>query len=220
MTLIGLLWAVAAPLLLLIPAALLAVQLRRRRPAWPRRRRWGLAVAVTLAGVALLWLPQRLQFAALCDDLGPPRIEARAAVAGFFLDDGTANSFGMRYLHDEGFDWIEARSIYRRDAYTRYRKVDGRIEQQEIEQPSAAHVFTSTHEQRPGGVSVQRQEIRERQSGRLMAQAASARFDGGTAKWVLGAWGSASCPNPVTTAGSAAFQATYHLARDTLGRRP
>jgi hypothetical protein len=53
-----------------------------------------------------------------------------------------------------------------------------------------------------------------------MAQAASANFDGGTAKWVLGAWGSASCPNPVTTAGSAAFQATYHLARDTLGRRP
>jgi hypothetical protein len=76
------------------------------------------------------------------------------------------------------------------------------------------------YEQRPGGVSVQRQEIRARQGGRLMAQAASANFDGGTAKWVLGAWGSASCPNPVTTAGSAAFQATYHLARDTLGRRP
>jgi hypothetical protein len=220
MTLIGLLWAIAAPLLLLMPVALLAWLLGRWRPAWPRRRRWGLAAAATAALVALSWLPQRLQFAALCDGLGPPRIEARAAVAGFFLDDGTANSFGMRYLHDEGFDWIEARSIYRRDAYTRYRKVDGRIEQQEIDHLTAAHVFTSTHERLPGGVQVHRQFIRERASGRLMAQAASANFDGGTAKWVLGAWGSASCPNPVTTAGSAAFQATYHLARDTLGRRP
>lgn len=220
MTLIGLLWAIAAPLLLLIPVALLAGLLRRWRPAWPRRRRWGLAGAVTAAVVAVLWLPQRLQFAALCDGLGPPRIEARAAVAGFFLDDGTANSFGMRYLHEEGFEWIEARSIYRRDAYTRYRKVDGRIEQQEIDRLSAAHVFTSTHEELPGGVSVQRQVIREREGGRLLAHAASARFDGGIAKWVLGAWGSANCPNPVTTAGSAAFQATYHLARDTLGRRP
>ena len=67
----------------------------------------------------------------------------------------------MRYLHEEGFDWIEPRSIVRRDTCTRYRKVDGRIEQEETDHLTAAHVFTSTHEQRPGGVSVQRLGNRE-----------------------------------------------------------
>lgn len=220
MMLLGFVWAVAAPLLLLIPAALLAWLLRRHRPAWPPRRRWALALGATLAIVAIAWLPARLRFAALCDELGPPRIAARAAVPGFFLADGTANSFGMRYLHEEGFDWIEARSIVRRGGYTRYRKVGDRIESEEIDEPTATHGLESTHESRPGGVSVSRQVIRERASGRVLAEAASARFDGGPAKWVLGAWGSAHCPNPVTAEGSRRFQATYQLARDTLGRKP
>lgn len=218
MMLLGFVWALAAPLLLLIPAALLARLLRRHRPGWTPRRRRAVAVGVTLAAVALAWLPGRLRFATLCDELGPPRIEARAAVAGFFLDDSTANSFGMRYLHEEGFDWIEARSIVRRGGTTRYRKVGDRIEQDEIDQPTAAHVLVSTHESHAGGVSISRQVIREREGGRLLAQAASARFDGGPAKWVLGAWGSASCPDPVTAEGSRRFQANYHLARDTVGR--
>lgn len=216
MLLVGFVWALFAPLLLLVPAALLAWLLRRARPQWPRQRRWALAAATTVALVAAWWVPQRLQFAALCEQLGPPRIEARAQAEGFFLDDGTANSFGMRYLQEEGFAWIEARSIYRRDGYTRYRKAGDRIEHEEIERLSATHVLASAHEPQPGGVSIHRQTIRERDGGRLLASAATAHFDGGTAKWVLGAWGSAHCPDPVTAAGSAAFQAGYHLARDTL----
>lgn len=216
--LLGFVWAVAAPLLLLIPVALLTRLLRQRRPAWTPRRRRVVAVGATLAVVLLAWLPGRLRFATLCDELGLPRIEARAAVAGFLLDDSTAHSFGMRYLLEEGFDWIEARSIVRPGGTTRYRKAGDRIEQDEIDQPTAAHVLQSTHESHPGGVSISRQVIRERAGGRVLAQAASARFDGGPAKWVLGAWGSASCPDPVTAEGNRRFQASYHLARDTLGR--
>ena len=128
MMLLGLLWAAAAPLLLLLPAALLAHGLQRARPAWSHRRRRAVAGALTLAAVATLWVPERLHFAQLCTDLGPPRVLQRAQADGIFLDDPTANSFGTRYLYDEGFTWMEARSIYRRDAFTRYRKVDGRPE--------------------------------------------------------------------------------------------
>lgn len=217
MMLLGFLWAVAAPLLLLLPVVLLTRALACS--GWPRRRRLALASTLTLAVVALLWLPPRLQFARLCDELGPPRIDARTRVDGFFLDDSTANSFGMRYLHDEGFSWLEARSIYQRDAFTRYVKQGDRIDSQEVATLSASHAVSSQYEVRPGGVSVQRTVVSERASGRVLASAASARFDGGPAKWVLGSYGSAQCPNPITAAGNAAFQATYHLARDTLRAR-
>jgi len=125
----------------------------------------------------------------------------------------------MRYLHDEGFAWIEARSLHRRDGFTRYRKVGDRIEQQEVDALSAAYTVRSQHEVLAGGMSVQRTTVSERAGGRVLASAASAYFEGGSAKWVLGAYGSAQCPNPVTAAGSAAFNATYHLARDTLRGR-
>jgi hypothetical protein len=219
MMLLGLLWAAAAPLLLLLPAALLAHGLQRARPAWSHRRRRAVAGALTLAAVATLWVPERLHFAQLCTDLGPPRVLQRAQADGIFLDDPTANSFGTRYLYDEGFTWMEARSIYRRDAFTRYRKVDGRIVTEEIDSLTAAYAVQSTHEVRDGGVSVQRTTVSERASGRMLASAAMAHFEGGRAKWVLGAWGSASCPSPISAEGSAAFQAAYHLARDTLRGR-
>lgn len=216
MLLLGFIWALGAPLLLLLPVALLARLLHRARPQWRRRSRWGLAAALTAAVVLTLWLPGRLRFAQHCAALGPPRIDARAQADGLFLDDGTANSFGMRYLQEEGFAWIEARSIHRRGGFTRYRKVGERIEQQEIDALTAAYVVQSQYEVSSGGLSTQRTTVSERASGRVLASAASARFDGGAAKWVLGIYGSAQCPNPLTAAGSAAFRAEYHLARDTL----
>lgn len=219
MMLLGLLWSAAAPLLLLLPAALLSWVLHRVRPDWGRSRRRLLAAALVLAAVLALWVPDRLHFAQRCTDLGPPRVLQRAQADGIFLDDPTANSFGTRYLHDEGFAWMEARSIYQRDRFTRYRKVDGRIVSDEVDALTAAYTVQSTHEVQDGGVSVQRTTVSERASGRVLASAAMAHFHGGRARWVLGAWGSASCPNPVTADGAAAFEAAYHLARDTLRGR-
>ncbi|MCA0239295.1 MAG: hypothetical protein LCI02_00430 [Proteobacteria bacterium] len=216
MLLLGFIWVLAAPLLLLLPFALLARLLHRARPQWPRRARWGLAAALTAAAVLALWLPARLRFAQQCAALGAPHIDARAQADGFFLDDSTANSFGMRYLQEEGFAWIEARSIYRRGGFTRYRKAGERIEEEEIDALTAAYVVKSQREAQPGGISTLRTTVSERASGRVLASAASARFDGGAAKWVLGIFGDAQCPNLTTSAGSAAFRAENHLARDTL----
>ena len=81
---------------------------------------------------------------------------------------------------------------------------------------TAAHTLQALHEDLPDGTHVQRVAITRRDSGALLASAASAHFNGGRAQWLLGMWGAASCPNPVTAAGSRAFQQTYHLARDTL----
>lgn len=217
MMLVGMVWALLAPLLLLVPAAALVGWMRvAGRPARARLH-WPLAVGGVLAAVLAVWLPQRWQFARLCDSLGAPQILQTAQADGFFLDDGTANSFGMRYLQEEGFAWIEARSIFRREGYTRYtRAADGRITGAETGALSAAFRLHAADEDLPGGTHVQRLQLTRIDTGAVLASAASAHFQGGHARWVLGMWGSASCPSPVTPAGSRAFQQTYHLARDAL----
>lgn len=206
-----------APLLLAIPAgALYALLGMVHRPAWPSRVRLGVAIAITALGVLALWLPARLQFSRVCDRIGPPRVIERMPVDGFFLDDSTANSFGTRYLHEEGFAWYEARSIYRRDAYTRYRKTDVGIQTDEIDALSAVVRVASESTAADTDIAIQRVVITHLPSGRELASAAQARFGGGPAKWVLGAYGSANCPNLMSSGGGEWFQRYYHLARDTL----
>jgi hypothetical protein len=215
--LVGMAWALLAPLLLLIPVAVLVRWMQHRN--WPAqaRRRWPLALGTVATLVLAVWLPQRWQFAQLCNDLGPPQILQTAQADGFFLDDTTANSFGMRYLQAEGFAWLEARSIDKRDAYTRYtREADGRITSTETGALTAAYRLQATNEDLPGGTHVQRLALTRIDTGALLASAASAHFQGGHARWVLGMWGSATCPTPVTPAGSRTFQKTRHLARDAL----
>lgn len=73
-----------------------------------------------LAPVGGVWYVDHQAFVRVCQQYGVPVVTRTAQVDGFFLDDGTANSFGMRYLQSEGFQWMEARSIYRRDAFVRY----------------------------------------------------------------------------------------------------
>jgi Arc/MetJ family transcription regulator len=201
------LWAAFAPLLLVV-LVIIAARLLKRRSARP----WPLAAVLVLVPVALLYGWDRWQFARLCDGLGAPQVLERQVVDGVLLDSPTANSFGMRYLHDGVFSWIEIRDIYRRDGWRRYtRYADGRITDAPIDAPTAAILVRETHEHR-GGVSIARTEVRERASDRLLAQAAQAHSDGGPAKWVLGAWGTATCPS----AGSSDWSRWYHLARETL----
>lgn len=207
---LGFVWAVFAPLLLLGLIAAVGMLLRKRS-----KRPWSLAAALVLGTVALLYGWDRWQFAALCDSLDEPTILERRVVDGILLDSSTANSFGLRYLHDEGFTWMEARDIYRPGGWRRYtREADGRITEAPIEAISATVVVLETHEQRDSA-SIMRTEVRERAGNRLLAHGASANFRGGRTKWLLGAWGGASCPD----AGSAAWSRHYHLARNTLRPR-
>jgi hypothetical protein len=216
MMLVGLLWAMFAPVgLLLIGLVLDRIVQRFAVPVRPRTRRW-VALLLPFAVVAVVWWQDAAEFERVCADLGTAQILETRHVDGVFLDDPTANSFGMRYLHDEGFDWIEARSIYRRDGFTRYDKSASGISNRETDTLTASVTVESRHTEASPYVHAERVNIFDRQSGRLLATAANAHFNGGRAHWLLGAWGSKSCPNPATQQGSADFNRYYHLAKLTL----
>ena len=210
---IGFIWAIFAPLLLVIGVWVLFLVAKKASVPKPWRF-WGPVVAV--AGVTLaFWVPERLAFKSHCDTSSKPTILETAVAEGFFLDDQTANSFGMRYLQEEGFSWLEARSIYDRSRFTRYEMVDGKIEQREIEQTSAEFTVRSKLKMEKLW-STTETEILETKTGEKMAWANDSHFEGGTMKWVLGVYGTANCPDPRSTEGSERFLAYYHLAKNTL----
>jgi hypothetical protein len=222
----GLLLSIFGPLVFVLPAALLFFVFRRAGLAAKsgiagvgaqRVAHVLLAVGLVAAGVFMTWLPGRLEFGRLCDQLAEPRILSRVQVDGFYLDDPTANSFGMRYLHEEGFAWIEARDIYRRSAYLRYRKHGQKIETEQISVLTATHRVRGSFEQRPQGINISRTEITELASEILLAEAHSLTYRGGPLGMFLGIFGSGHCPNPVSAEGSKQFNRYYYLVREVLG---
>ena len=210
MSLLGLVWAVFAPALLALAIVVLALMLRRFGVA----RAWMGAAALVLLPVAALYGSERREFSALCDEIGLPVIHAKARTDGILLVSDTSNSFGMRYLHAEGFAWMELRDIYKRDGWARAARDDkGDIALTPIDAPTARYEVRETHEQR-GPAGILRTQVFDRQTGVEMASGANANFDGGRTKWLLGAWGVAHCPSAATQPDR--FNAWYHLARNTL----
>ena len=215
MMLVGIVWAALAPLSLVLLVVLLRQLLRRSGlgPALP------VAVALVIVPVAVLWLTDRAQFRTVCDGVGAPVVYRKASADGIYLNSGTANSFGMRYIQEEGFSWVEAPSIYKRDAWVRYQrdataKDPNAIATVEIDSLTARYEVRELFSQpfRHTGLSLT--QVVERSSGEVLAKAGSANFDGGRAKWVLGAWGSSSCPSAMRA--PTVFSDYYHLARNTL----
>lgn len=215
MTLFGVLWATLAPLVLL--AAVLMLW-RGLRPACGAASML-VAPLVVLGPVGVVWWLDKGEFDALCASRVAATIWSSAKADGIFLDSTTANSFGRRYLHQEGFHWFEAPSIYKRGGLTRYTKREDRsITQQEFDGPiTADYVVTERHERPSPHTSMSTTEVVRRSTGEKLSEAASATFDGGRMKWVLGAYGTSSCPSARTD--PEAFNRYYHLARDTL-RQP
>lgn len=209
--LLGMLWAAFAPVLLLVPIVWLTVALRKREI----RRAPAVAVAVVLVPVGALWLYGDTEFRSVCDDQGRPTISQRAFADGVLLNSGTSNSFGMRYLQDEGFSWFEARSIYKRDGWVRYSKdADGKISTVDIDAPTARFEVREVFSAPFDHTHLSQTQVIDRQTGTVLSQAGSANYDGGWSKLVLGAWGMRSCPSAMFA--SEDFGRYYHLARDTL----
>lgn len=213
MMMLGFVWALFAPLLLVAAIMLVARTLRGR---FGRRRAVGIAVASVLAPVATVWGYQFAEFKALCHSRNAAGISEKAKADGFLLDSPTSNSFGMGYLQTQGFKWIEARDIYRRDGWVRYRRdAAGTITTTPIDAPTARYEVREEHADPVSHSHFATTSVHDRESGRQMARASNGHFSGGTMKWVLGAWGSASCPNPMWD--GEGFRRFYYLARDTLG---
>jgi hypothetical protein len=225
MMLAGLLLAVLGPLLLLLPIAFLYLLFRRAGIG----ARFGLgasqarlahlcgSTALVLGAVLASYLPGRLEFERLCADLAEPRIFGKVRVEGFFLDDLTANSFGQRYLGEEGFAWFETHDIYKRGQFMRFRKAGDKVRTEPVTELQSRHVVKSATEIRDRTIHVSRTAISERESGRLLAEAHSVIYHGGPLGIVLGVYGMSNCPNPITPEGSRQFNLYYHLVREVLG---
>lgn len=213
MMLLGLIWAMAAPLILVGAAALLFVLLSRT--GWSRPLRFTIATVAVFLPVAIIWWQDYREFAKVCATVGKPRNMQRAAAEGIYLDSLTANSFGMNYLHQQGFRWLEMRSIY---DWTKFERVtrasDGQITTVTIPAITAQYELRETFEQPYSHTSLDMRWVIDRQTSHVLAQAGSAHFSGGRAKWVLGAYGTRSYPSAMTN--SADFQDYYYLAQRTL----
>lgn len=208
---IGFIWAAFAPLSLV--ACFSLIYFLTKPIALSKRVRIVVSLAATLLPVLLLWIPARLEFGRVCEVQGKPVILKNVQADGFFLDDSTANSFGMRYLQAEGFLWIEAKSIYHPGKFTRYEINGDKISESEVDKISAKYVLKSQHHQRDS-YSDTELVITEIQTGEKLASAHSMIFDGGMVKWVLGGWGVVSCPSALTEAED--FTTMYHLAKLTM----
>lgn len=215
MMLIGVIWAIFAPLLLLIPIGAMYLVANRIPALSTKKHKIIFAIAFPVAIVFSLWLSASFKFETHCQAIGKPQIFEKRKVDGIFLNDSTANSFGMRYLHDEGFLWMEARSIYNREGFTRYEISPTGLTQHEVDKLSATieveNVFSED-----AISSTTRTTIRDRLSNKILAEAGDAYFHGGAARIFLGAWGSKSCSSIMTSSGSAEFNQFYHLAKLTL----
>jgi hypothetical protein len=174
-----------------------------------------------LIPVTLIWLQDRAEFQDICAANTTLKITQHDKAAGFFLDDGTANSFGMRYLQEEGFSWLEARSIHQRDEFVRYEMAaDGKITETRQKTRTARYAVVSEFNQPKPHTSVTFTRVIDSaapEGAQELARSALIHFSGGRMSAVLGAYATASCPSARSDPG--AWSEAYHLVRNTLGTR-
>ena len=210
---LGIIWAVTAPLLLLVPGGLLVALLSFT--GWSRYMRIAVAAGLVLVTVGAIWRLDYKEFVSICEGVGKPRIFMRSTADGVYLDSPTANSFGMNYLHEQGFAWMEMRSIYDRNKIERVtREPNGQIRTGPTDTISARYEVRETFEQPYPHTGLSMKRVIDRQTGKVMAQAGSANFNGGGMQWVLGVYGTRNCPGAMTDSDD--FLAYYYLAQRTL----
>jgi len=213
MMLLGIFWAVTAPLLLLVAGGLLFSLLSFT--VWTRHVRMAVAAGLIVVTVGTTWWLDYKEFVSVCEGVGKPRIISRALADGIYLDSPTANSFGMNYLHQQGFTWMEMRSISDRNKVERVtRDANGQFRTEPTDNISAQYEVRETFEQPYPHTGLSMKRVIDRKTGMVMAQAGSATFSGGRMRWGLGLYGTRSYPNVRTN--SEDFQNYYYLAQHTL----
>jgi hypothetical protein len=124
----------------------------------------------------------------------------------------------MRYLHTEGFRWMEARSIYQRDAFVRYsRAADGKIIEAPQATRSARFVVLGESSQPFAHTHVQHTRVLDTEAPvdeQEIAHAAMVHFDGGQLKWLLGIYGGDSFPSALSD--PTTWRQAYELVGNTL----
>jgi hypothetical protein len=181
--------------------------------------RAAMAAALVLAPVGLFWYQDYGDFRAVCQLHGTPKITRTGRADGFYLDDPTANSFGMRYLQEEGFKWMEARSIHQRGEFVRYEITTERKITETAQKHVTARFSVSNEFNKPNthtSATFTRVIDTEAPAGaQELARCAIIHFSGGRMSAVLGAYGTATCPSARSDSGT--WSNAYHLVRNTLG---
>jgi hypothetical protein len=212
MTLVGIIWAGLAPLLMVPVVALLVVMLRLT--GWSKFTRIAVATICVVVPVGTVWWLDYREFEGVCKRVGKPQIFTRAVAEGIFLDSSTANSFGMRYLDPGSFHWMEMRSIYDPEKIEHVTRLpDGRTRSEPVDTITARYEVRETAELPFHHTTVMMRRIIDRETGQVMAQAGSAHFDGGRTMWLLGVYGSRHYPD--INHGDD-FRTYYDLAKRTL----
>jgi hypothetical protein len=230
MMLVGILWAVLAPLSLPLIAGLITLFIRRLarpgqavpadavRPPIPAWEIYILSLTAVVICVGAIWVFDRYRFTDACNEMLDEQVNAHLGgkmVEGIYLNDSTANSFGMRYLQEEGFRWMEAADYRQLGRFVRYeRGADKSITTTSIDTPTAQFEVRSDFLRPDDYTSFTVTRILERQSQKELANAALGNFNGGRMRWLLGVYGTASCNAP----GSAEWSHAYHLAKEVFGK--
>lgn len=207
----GIVWAVLAPLSLVLAAALLSWLLLKAHVKYAIP----LSVLAVVGPVSAFWYLDWSEFDEICKAEGGPVVYRHNTAEGFFLNSDTSNSFGMRYLQDEGFSWVEAASVTKPNTWVRYeRSQNGSITTTAIPSVSARYEVREDFRKPIHHTGLSRTQVIDRTTGELVARAASATFDGGRMNMVLGMWGTRSCPSAMSSPED--FNASYHLASRAL----
>ena len=211
MWLVGIVWAMFAPLLLVPVVALLSWLLIKAHVKFAVP----LSVLVVVVTVSIFWFHDWSEFDRICKAEGGPVVYRRDRAEGIFLNSGTSNSFGMRYLQEDGFSWVEARSVTEPDAWVRYeRSANGTITTNRIASITARYEVREDFIKPNRHTGLSRTQVIDRSTGERLAKAASANFDGGRMSGVLGVWGTRSCPSPMSS--PEGFDGFYHVASHAL----
>lgn len=218
---IGILWAMFAPALIFLLIFILNLITKKlklfEKRGYDTKSRIPILTLLVVLPIAIRYIPDRIIYEMACIERQVPKIFKTVKVDGFFLDSSTANSFGTKYINDEGgFKWMEIRSIYNRTGFTRYDKTEDGFKTTEIEKITAK--FTLKDEHTTGKVYNENvQTIINNSTGEVLAKAHSLYYNGGGfAKWFLGSYGSSSCPSALTR--SEDFKKNYWLGKYTLGK--
>lgn len=209
---IGFLWAALAPVLVLLAIALLAHVLKR---FFGVRRYWVAALLGFLLPVAAMYALDRRHFKQVCEQGEPVGLFKKASADGFVLTSQTANSFGTRYLHDDGFKFFETLDYmqgYR--GWARYAlDAERKIVTSRIPGPTARYEVREEHKSLPGTISIQTVTVLDRETGEVLARARDGSYMGGRMSLFLGAWGSARCASFDSVGGVSAFRLFHSLPR-------
>lgn len=171
------------------------------------------AVGLTLA---LSYFPGKFEFNGLCTRYSKPQVQKRVMVDGFYRTRLYPYE-AARFLREEGFAFVEAPHMYKKNIYVRYSMLaDGKVREQETTELVSQYGVREDFSQPSYGILMNQKTVYQIASSRQFANAAGVTYTGGPLSLLLGTYALSSCPDIRTPSGSEDFKTYYHLEKAVL----